>query len=173
LATDFGHTIMAYPDLICLEDFGGDVRAHIGAVYQAYLDELVNARLTFLGARLAFKFTPATDRKGFAFWHAVQEQGETTAEDDRTVDPRRCERITWPAYMIRNARPDGRGDVLWWRVKRGTRTRIVLWLEGDGYALVLEERETFCLFWTTYTVRPGRARTFALEHQAYWRAPWS
>lgn len=163
---------MAYPEIICLEDFGGNVAAHIDAVYEAYMSEVVNARLSFLGVRLSFKFAPATYDKGFAFWHAVQEEGETRAEDDREIDPRRCERITWPAYMIKNARHDGRGDVLWWRVKRGNRKRVVMWLEADKYALILEDRGTFWLFWTTYVVKSGRARKFAEEHAEYWRAPW-
>lgn len=163
---------MAYPELICLEHFGGDPAAHIEAVYHAYLTELVNGDLSFLGTPLSFKFAPISDGKGFAFWHAVQEEGETKAEEDRTIDLRRCERITWPAYMLRNARGDGSGDVLWWRVKRGSRTRVVLWLREDKYALVLEERKTFWLFWTTYTVRSRRAEKFAEEHAAYWDAPW-
>lgn len=163
---------MAYPHLICLEDFDGDSQAHINAVYDAYINEVVNAGLYFLGTRLSFKYTPATDDKGFAFWHAVQEEGETRAEDDRIVDLRRCERITWPAYMIRHAQEDGHGDVLWWRVRRHSRKRVVMWFEAENYALILEDRETFWLFWTTYTVRSGRARRFAEEHAAYWQAPW-
>lgn len=164
---------MAYPGMICLEDFGGNVAAHIEAVYEAYVKELVKANLEFLGVPLSFKFAPATDNKGFAFWHAVQEEGETPAEDDRRVDPRRCERITWPAYMIRNAQPDGQGNVLWWRVMRGTRKRVVMWLKDEKYVLILEDRKTYWLFWTTYTVRSGRAAKFASEHAAYWEAPWA
>ncbi len=163
---------MAYPNLICLEDFGGNPQAHIDAVYEAYINEVVKARLFFLDTPISFKYAPATDDKGFAFWHAVQEEGKTRAEDDRIIDPRRCERITWPAYMVSNARPDGRGDVLWWRVRRHGRKRVVMWLEADEYALILEDRGTFWLFWTTYTVRSGRARQFAEQHATYWHAPW-
>lgn len=164
---------MAYPDLICLEHFGGRPDAHLDAVYKAYLTEVVNARLSFQGAPLSFKFAPMSRGKGFAFWHAVQEEGEEPGEDNRRVDLRRCERVAWPAYMIARARDNGRGEVLWWRVKRGKRTRAVLWLEADAYALVLEDRGSHWLFWTTYTVRGRRAEKFAAEHEAYWRAPWT
>jgi len=159
---------MAYPDLITLASCGGDPAQHLDAVYQAYLTELVHAGLQFQGKALSFRFMPETNGRGYAFWHAISEAGETDDEDDRIIDLRRCERISWPAYMLAAATADGQGDVRWWRTSRRGRSRIVFWIEADSYALVMEEREGYWLFLTTYTVRPGRARQFAAEHAAYW-----
>lgn len=159
---------MAYPNLITLADCGGDPGQHLETVYQAYMDELVHAGLTFQGKALSFRFMPQTNGRGYAFWHAISEAGETAAEDDRIIDLRRCERITWPAYMLATATNDGNGDVLWWRTTRRGRSRIVFWIKAESYALVMEEREDYWLFLTTYTVRSGRSRQFAAEHAAYW-----
>ncbi len=84
---------MSYPDLIRLSDYDGDWGAYIDAVYAAYIAELVSLKLAFLGKPLRFKHDPATDGKGFAFWHAVSEATQTKLEEDRIPDLRRCERI--------------------------------------------------------------------------------
>lgn len=161
---------MTYPTLLTLNEFGGDWSAYIEAVYDRYLTMVVRQNLTFRGKRISFKHVPATDGKGAAFWHAVQEAGETNAEEDRMIDLRRCERIAWPAYMLRNALEDGsQGPVFWWETVRNGRKRVVLWLRDDDYALILEDRGDYYLFWTTYLVRGGRRRKFEAENAAFWR----
>lgn len=159
---------MAYPDIIELAAFDGDFDRYIDAVYSAYIDTLVRGNLTFLGKPISFKHAPATDGKGFAFWHAVSEAGETQHEDDRTIDLRRCERIAWAAHMLRTVGNDGSsGNIVWWRPPRA-RKRVVVWLRGENYAIVLEEREQFWLFWTAYCVKSNRARSFSAEHARFW-----
>jgi hypothetical protein len=110
---------------------------------------------------------PETDGKGFAFWHCVSEEGETTSEDDRTIALRRGERISWISYAIQNAAPTG--QIVWWKVKRGTKTRVVIWMIEERFAVILEERDDFYLLWTTYDVRSQRERQFRKEHSKYWR----
>lgn len=161
-----------YPNTISLAAFGGDWDAYIQAVYDAYLNELVHGGLAFLGSPIRFKFVPATDGKGFAFWHAVQEGTASGLEEDRQIDLRRCERITWLVHMLASVTADGsQGNVLWWRNTRGSSTRIILWMPAEEYAVVLDERPERCMFWTSYMVRPGRARSFAREHADYWGLP--
>lgn len=161
---------MDLPSIILLSNFGGSTEKFIDFVYQAYLKSLVHGNLTFLGKPIRFKYAPSTKGRGFAFWHAVQERGDTDAEDDRIIDLRRCERIEWAAYMLAVIEADGsKGDVLWWRNKRGGSTRIILWIPGESYAVVLDERKDHCMFWTTYLVRSGRAKAFVAEHASYWK----
>ncbi len=157
---------MAAPELICLEHFGGNYERWIDAVYDCYLSTVVRGGLRFNGKIIACKRDPETNGKGFAFWHCVSEEGRTKAEDDRVISPRRCERISWIAHAIENARPDG--EVVWWEVKRGTRTRVVIWMVQEEFAVILEERQNFYLLWTTYDVRSGRANTFSKEHKFFW-----
>ena len=159
---------MAFPDLISIADFGGDFSPFIDAVYQIYLDEVVNVGLMFEGKPVRFRFQPLSDGKGSGFWHAVSEGSPSGLEEDRTVDMRRCERISWVAHLIRNVRADGGGDVRWWKTKRRGATRVVIWMPAESFALVLEERNDFCLFVTCYCVRSHRAKTFDAEHADYW-----
>jgi hypothetical protein len=160
---------MAYPDLIELSSFNGDFDKYVEAVYAAYIDVLVRGNLDFLGKRISFKHAPATDGKGFAFWHAVSEAGATQNEEDRTIDLRRCERISWAAHMLQSVGDDGsNGEIVWWRPARA-RKRVVIWIRDQEYAVVLEERDDFWLFWTAYCVKSNRARTFAAEHASFWK----
>lgn len=159
---------MRFPDLICLEHFGGNFSAWIEAVYRIYHEQVVRGGLTFQGMPLACKFTPETDGKGFAFWHCVSEQGDAPGEDNRTIDTRRAERIAWIAHAVQSAAPDG--PVVWWEAYRGTRPRVVIWIREDRYAVILERRPSNYMLWTTYQVRSGREKAFAAEHAAYWRA---
>lgn len=159
---------MSYPDLIRFSDYAGDWDTYIDAVYAAYMVELVHGKLTFLGKSLSFKHAPATDGKGFAFWHAVSESTETKLEEDRIPDLRRCERITWAAHMLSNIGADGSaGDIVWWRSPRKPK-RVVIWIKSGDYAVILEERTTYWLFWTAYDVKPHRAASFAKEHAEHW-----
>lgn len=158
---------MAVPELICLEHFGGNYNAWIDAVYECYMSTVAQANLNFNGKRVSCKRAPETDGKGFAFWHCVSEEGKTKAEKDRTIALRRCERVSWIAHAIESA--NSSGETIWWEVQRGTRTRVVIWMVQEQFAIVLEERQDFYLLWTTYDVRSGRERTFRKEYENFWR----
>ena len=163
---------MSFPNLLTLADHGGDWEAYIDAVYESYIRDVVRQKPTFKGKPVSFKHVPATDGKGAAFWHAISEANGSEREEDRIPDLRRCERISWPAYMLANVQEDGSvGPVKWWETKRNGRTRVVLWLEEEEYAMVLEERGEYYLFWTTYSCKPGRQAKFATENAAFWRKP--
>lgn len=158
---------MAFPDLICLHHYNGDSVSWLNAVYNTYYVEVVRGQLYFQNLPLSCKYTPATDGKGFAFWHCVSEDSSGSGrEDDRTIDPRRCERIGWIAYAINNAQPQG--NVIWWETIREGRTRVVIWIPADQYAVILEKRRDCFKLWTTYMVKSGRKKAFEKEHAAYW-----
>lgn len=159
---------MSYPDLILFEDYNGDWDAYINAVYSSYISELVEGKLSVFSKPLSFKYIPDTDGKGFAFWHAVSEGVASGLEADRIPDLRRCERITWPAHMIATIGADGSaGDIVWWHSPQKPK-RMIIWIKSEDYAVVLEERGTYWMFWTTYKVDSHRATTFAKQHAKYW-----
>lgn len=85
---------MSLPDLFL---FNGDWENYENALYQIYLDDIVNAQLQFRGLSISCQYRPESKNKHFGFWHVISE-GEI--EDDRTPDFRRCERIRWIAYLI-------------------------------------------------------------------------
>lgn len=146
-----------------LEVFSGDWPTYEDRIYEVYLDSLVRKPVSFAGRIVKCQYRPATRGKGFGFWHLIS---EGSREDERTPDLRRCERVGWVAWLISNAEAEG---VRWWRNQRGRAVRVVIWIEAESFAVVLEERPGFYLLKTAYWVKRHRAEDFRREHAEYWR----
>lgn len=158
------------PDLICLEDAGGDWNAYLELVYQAFVADFVRAKPRWPGKRVAMKRYPEYQGKSATFWHMISEGG---IEDERLPDLRRCERIRWPRPIM-EAFPDqepAQGDrIVWWRNQRGREQRIVLALVDFSYVMIVSEREDFVLPWTAYNVEQTHRRNkLQREYEDYWR----
>ena len=144
--------------------FGGDWHRYVEEIYQVYVDNIAHAGLTFNGLKVSCQFRPESQGKHFGFWHVIS---EGKAEDDRTPDFRRCERITWIAYLITNAETEA--DISWWENKRGTDTHVVIWHEAENFVVVLAKRKDYYLLKTSYCPQSGRVRTFVKERDNYRR----
>ncbi len=158
------------PNLICLEDAGGDWNTYLELVYQAFVADFVRSKPRWPGKRVAMKRHPEYQGKGATFWHMISEGG---IEDERIPDLRRCERIRWPRPIM-EAFPDqkpAQGDrIVWWRHQRGQEQRIVLALVDFSYVMIVSEREDFVLPWTAYTVeQTHRRHKLQREFEDYWR----
>jgi hypothetical protein len=158
------------PDLIYLEDTGGDWPAYLEILYDAFLADFVRSRPKWPGKRVALKRYPEYQGKGATFWHMISE-GE--AEDERIPDLRRCERIRWPRPMMEafpNRKPDGADRVLWWKSTRRNEERFVLALGDFSYVVVVAERADCVLPWTAFMVgQEHRRRKLEREYEDYWR----
>ena len=89
---------------------------------------------------------------------------EGTDEADRNPDFQRCRRIRWPRPIIEHA--DGL-VVKIWENRRGSETRVCLWLENVEYLVVLALRRRYLLLWTAYPVtEPHRKRKLQKEYEA-------
>lgn len=150
------------PALILFSDHGNNWDSYLDYLYCIYLDEIVNASLSFDGLSIRYKFDPETDGKGFGFWHLISEGKK---EEDRTPDFRRCERMRWVAWILQNAQKDP--DILWWRNQRGTNIHVVLWLHYSKFAVVLAARSGYYLLKTSYVVKPNREKDFYKEWQNF------
>lgn len=139
---------------------------YLDKIYDHYLADLITTKVYLQGKPVNARFNPATDNKGFSFWHVISE-GER--EEDRTPDPRRCERIRWIAWMIKRA-ADGNDPLLRWEntrtQRRGTTTRLILFCEQNSYVVVLEERSEYFLLVTAYPVTARRAAKLKAEYLA-------
>lgn len=144
--------------------FGGDWHRYVEEIYQVYVDNIAHAGLTFNGLKVSCQFRPESQGKHFGFWHVIS---EGKAEDDRTPDFRRCERIAWIAYLITNAETEA--DISWWENKRGTDTHVVIWHEAENFVVVLAKRKDYYLLKTSYCPQSGRVRTFVKERDNYRR----
>jgi hypothetical protein len=150
------------PPLVLFDDFEGDWKAYLEAIYDFFKQDFVDSKPVFQGRRLGLKRHPLTDDKEATFWHMTQEGG---IEDDRTPDLRRCERIRWPKPIIEGV---GGDEVKVWWNQRKSEKRICLWCEKENYLVVLADRGDYILPWTAYLVnQPHRKRKLQKEYEAY------
>lgn len=149
-----------------LVSFGGDWQSYEDAIYEIYLDTLVRNPVAFRGVIVKCQYRPPTRDKGFGFWHLISEGPE---EAERIPDLRRCERIGWVAWLIRNVDSP---SVRWWKNRRGRNVRVVIWIESEQFAVVLEERPSYYLLKTAYWIKRFRNADFHKEWQEYWKNPW-
>lgn len=135
------------PEKICLEDYGGNYKAYIDAVYEIFEWDFIIRKAVFGSHELKMKYHPAFQNRAYTFYHMTH-KGDI--ETDREPDLRRCECMPWARPTIENAEV--------WRLKfwRQTRQRsknrvcIALETEEETYFVILEVRETYVLLWTAF-----------------------
>lgn len=150
------------PDFVELD---GDWSAYVEELYRIYLNEIVHGQLELESLPIRTRYHPATDNKGYGFWHIISDGKE---EEERLPDMRRCERIRWVRFVIENAdKPPA--EISWWKNKRGNNTHIVIWYEDKEFAVVLAERRGYLLLKTAYMVKPHRGKSFQRERDEYWK----
>lgn len=137
----------APPKLITLNHYNGNVEIYLAAIYQSYKDEIVNAKLFFLELPIRCQFKPAYKNMHFGFWHLVS-TGER--EENRKIDFRRCERIDWVAFILRNA--NDTSMIHCWENLRFGNTHIVLWLHQHNFLVILAKRKNYLVLKTAYPV---------------------
>ena len=134
------------PDIITLEEYGGDFSSYLEAVYAIFRRDFVDSRPVFEGTRLGLKKHPFIDGKEYTFYHFTH---DGDIEKERLPNLRRLERISFPRPMIDNSTHP---FLKVWRNKRGTNERILIFHEDESYLIVLEDRGDFILPWTAYLV---------------------
>lgn len=153
------------PPLILFEDYQGNWKKYLAALYIVYQNDFVNSRPKFQGDTLAVKRHPVVEGKEATFWHLIQ---EGDVEKDRIPNFRRCERIQWPRPIIEHA---DESDIKIWENRRQGETRICIWLENRDYLVILAKRNTYTLFWTAYPVtREHTKRKLQKEYDAFKKA---
>jgi hypothetical protein len=122
--------------------------------------------ITVWGVPVRCRYHPPSKGKGFGFWHVIQ---EGPAEQDRIPDLRRCERIRWISWMIRQVGKDPR--ITHWKEERGRQKDVLLWMEEMDYLVVLSRRRSYLLLKTAYcTDKPHKRETLIRSRAAYWKA---
>lgn len=155
------------PDLILLQDFGGDWSTFYEHIYQCFRKDFVTNPLRhFNGKKLALKRYPlSSDNKEATFYHITHEGQD---EQDREPDLRRMERIRWPKFMLMNF---SHSKLKVWQNKRGSDKYILIFNEEEDYLLVLADRGSYVLPWTAYVVTYNKRRTNLIkEYEAYKKA---
>jgi len=156
---------MAMPDIY---EFHGNWTAYVEELYDIYLDDVVNAGLSFNSLPIRTRFHPMTDDKGFGFWHIIS---DGKVEDERNVDLRRCERLPWVPHWISEAETPP-APISWWKnqrkTKKGIETHIVIFNEETCFVVILAEHKEYYLLKTAYTARSYRVSQLIKERDKYW-----
>ena len=156
------------PKIIELNEFGGNYRLYIDAVYEVFFEDFINHEAFFGSKKLLLKSNPRFQNRAYTFYH-MKHKGEN--EDERTPDLRRCERIGWAKPCIENV---DLWSLKFWRQSRKrseNRVCILLDVEDDhDYFVVLEVRETYVLLWTAFvSIHPHETRK-KLKEYTIWKA---
>lgn len=153
---------MQLPDLITLEEYGGDIEAYLEAVYEIFKSDFIINRPSFQGKRLALKKYPLVDGKEYTFYHFTH---DGDIESERVPNLRRLERIRFPNPMINNSTHP---YLKVWRNQRGKSNRILIFHEGESYLVVLDDRTEYILPWTAYLVEYKSRREKLLAEHDHW-----
>ncbi|MDD5805999.1 MAG: hypothetical protein PUD02_01500 [Eggerthellales bacterium] len=156
------------PELFELNKFDGDWGAYLDAAYGYFVADFITDEPVFLGRTVKSKRHVAYEGKDHSFWHCVEEQckGEMVSEDNRVPKISLLERIRWPRPVIEHA-ISSPGVLAWTEVYRGhgAKRRVHLYLEDEGYVVVLDPRgkdekgnPAYYFLWTTFLCEDEIAR---------------
>lgn len=156
------------PELISINQYAGADYAerwnqYLDAIYQRYVHSVAHANLTFQGQPVHCQFRPEAFGKHFAFWHIIQEGSGGRSEDERTPDPRRCERIDWIAWAIRKAPLKADWIRVFPQTKRGREQPWAIWLHEARYVVILWERRDYFLLKTAFCTKPHKEKELARD----------
>jgi len=132
------------PDALRYSDFNGEWDRFLVNVYEIFERDFKKSRPSYRGFPLKYD-SKIEDGKEAVFWHLTSQYDEKTG--NREMDLRRCERIPWPSPIIEHSQ-DKQLSV--WKNKRGKEIRILLWLEGMDYLVVLKESRDTVILLTAY-----------------------
>lgn len=136
------------PPLVTLQEYNGDYFTYEEAIYALFTKDFVDARPIFKGKALGLKRHPLFKGREATFWHIISEGSK---ENERTPDLRRYERILWPKVIIEICSSTCK-EIKIWKNRRKGETRILLWCERIEYLVILADRGSYILFWTSYPV---------------------
>jgi hypothetical protein len=156
------------PKLIDLGDAeGADTaerwRVYLEALYGVWQRTLVYGGLSFRGRPLRCRKTPESRFKHFGFWHLIQ---EGFPEEERMPDLERCRRLLWVGWVIQNEGIDRGIRLILQTPRHGEKKPWALWLHEHDYAVVVAERDEYCLLKTAFVVHARKKAEFERDWQA-------
>jgi hypothetical protein len=153
---------LVFPDIIELNEFGGDFHNYFNAVYAIFANDFIKTQPLYVGHKVAVRKYPEVDGLHRTFYHITHE-GED--EENRTPDLKRMERIRFPKFLIENEQHE---EILIWKNKRGKDERIVLFNQTENYIIILTDRKQFYMFITAYFIdTEHRKRKLLKEYEDY------
>lgn len=136
------------PNITKLEDFNGDYCEYEKEIYRLFSKDFIDKKMYFKGSLVSHKKYPLRKEMSGTFWHIVSSGND---ENNREPDLRRYETIEYPAFIIENC-PDICPNILVWENTRKSKRRILIYCTSIRYLVVLEKKDSYLIFWTSYPV---------------------
>lgn len=156
---------LIFPDLILLEEFGGNFKLYFASVYEIFENSFIKSQPIYNELRVSAQKHPEVDGIHRTFYHITHE-GEI--ENERKPDFRRMERIRFPKFCIDNC---SHKDFLIWEKIVGKDNRIHILNKAERYLIVLTERKGYYLFWTAFYIEDNHTiRKKKKDYEAYIKA---
>ena len=138
-------------------DFDGDYDRFLAVVYEVFERDFKQSKPHYHSHAISYD-SRMEDGKEAAFWHITSSFNPSTGS--RELDLRRAERIPWPRPMMENCSDKA---ISVWKNERireeGARqTRILIWLEGLDYLVVLAEMRRLIVLITAYCTDSNHQR---------------
>jgi hypothetical protein len=168
---------MSLPDLITLSEFNGNWDAYVAYCYGVFEREIRDARLTFLDLNVGCRRLPQTDSKDYRFWHLVSNNSDASKqEDDRIINLKRCERLRWIPYVLRQAQLKDASILCWEKPMKHGESSLHFWLHNHDYLVVLGRRANYFMLTTAFPFEgtEGRIkseRDYRLKESKKWPDP--
>jgi len=135
------------PEMVLLENYGGDFRLYIDAVYRIFERDLIKGSPKFGSHFLKLKHNPLFQQRSYTFYHLTH-KGEI--ESEREPDLHRCERIAWVKSTVENTE---KWELKFWEQARNGKSRICIQLsvkDDVDYFVILDVRTNCILIWTAF-----------------------
>ncbi len=145
------------PELILFEDFK-DWFIYEQHIYLVFKRDFIDSIPYYLGMPVKIRFHPKIYEKEQTFFHITSEDLSKGLIDpnDRIPDFRRCERIAWPRSIIENYHCsfncEDCSKILIWEKPYKMYQRVHMLFENFRYMVVLEKRDSYCLFITAFYI---------------------
>lgn len=154
------------PEKICLEDYGGNYKAYIDAIYAVFERDFILHKTKFGSHKLSLKFNPKFQDRAYTFYHMTH-KGEV--EQDREPDLRRCECMPWARPTIENV--ENWGLKFWRQSRQKSKNRVCITLETEDetYFVVLEVRDTYVLLWTAFLSEYSHQSSKKIKEYTDWK----
>jgi len=156
------------PELILLEDFGGDFHQYLEAVYAIFKHDFIDTKPRWKNKRFAMKRLPLVEGRECTFYHITHETQSDHNEENRIPDLRRMERIAFPRFMIDNIKHP---VLKIWRntrhTNKGLQENVLILNVEEKYVVVLRDNGEYFMLWTAYLCENHTIRKMLKEYNEF------
>jgi hypothetical protein len=150
------------PKLVTLVDCSGDNTYYVDTLYQIFLNELVNGKVTLFGKPVLVPSELDKDCRHERFWHTITDPHNPSVSD---IKPARAERVPWIKATIMNVLND---EVLVYERKKGKDNRLHLFIPKHKYIIILTERKRAYYFTTAFYIEyTYKLKDYQKEYERY------